>query len=83
MWQLTVDLGACRTVASLAEDGAPAQLVQIDGASAVPSAVYLERDGRLLVGLEAQRRAEHDPARCEPSPTMRIPETNLLLPSPG
>jgi len=57
--------------------------VQIGGASAVPSAVYLEQDGRLLVGLEAQRRAEHDPARCEPSPTMRIPETNLLLPSPG
>ncbi len=63
MWQLTVDLGASRTVASLAQDGAPAQLVQIDGASAVPSAVYLEQDGRLLVGLEAQRRAEHDPAR--------------------
>ncbi len=79
MWQLTVDLGASRTVASLAQDGAPAQLVQIDGASAVPSAVYLEQDGRLLVGLEAQRRAEHDPARYEPSPTLRIPETNLLL----
>jgi len=57
--------------------------VQIGGASAVPSAVYLEQDGRLLVGLEVQRREEHDPARCEPSPTMRIPETNLLLPSPG
>jgi len=79
MWQLTVDLGASRTVASLAQDGAPAQLVQIDGASAVPSAVYLEQDGRLLVGLEAQRRAEHDPARYEPSPTLRIPETNLWL----
>jgi len=79
VWQLTVDLGASRTVASLAQDGAPAQIVQIDGASAVPSAVYLQQDGRLLVGLEAQRRAEHDPARYEPSPTLRIPETNLLL----
>ena len=79
MWQLTVDLGASRTVASLAQDGAPAQIVQIDGASAVPSAAYLEQDGRLLVGLEAQRRAEHDPARYDPSPTLCIPETNLLL----
>ena len=79
MWQLAVDLGAAETVATLARDGAPAQIMDIEGTPAMPSGVYAEPDGRLLVGLDAQRRAEHDPSRYERYPVLRIPETNLLL----
>ncbi len=79
MWQLAVDLGTAGTVATLARDGAPAQVMEIEGTPAMPSGVYAEPDGRLLVGLDAQRRAEHDPSRYERYPVLRVPETNLLL----
>jgi len=79
MWQLAVDLGTSRTVAVLSENGSPPQVVEIDGGVTMPSGVYAEPDGRLLAGREAQRRAEHDPVRYEPHPTLRIRETDLQL----
>jgi molecular chaperone DnaK len=77
--QLAVDLGTSRTVAVLVQDGSAPRILEIDGGSAMPTGVYAEEDGRLLVGREAQRRAHHDPGRYEPHPTLRIRETNLLL----
>ena len=77
---LSVDLGTANTVAVLRIDGQPPQLIEFDGAPALPSAVFAdEANGRLLVGREAQERARTDPSRFEPQPKRRIDEGTVLL----
>ena len=75
---LSVDLGTSNTVAVLAAHGRPPRVVDIDGASMMPSAVFAG-DGELVVGREAERRARLDPARFEPNPKRRIDDGSLLL----
>jgi molecular chaperone DnaK (HSP70) len=43
-----------------------------DGSPLLPSAVYAQPDGSLLVGRDAVHAARLDPARFEPSPKRRI-----------
>ncbi|HZE40680.1 MAG TPA: Hsp70 family protein [Stackebrandtia sp.] len=76
---LAIDFGTSNTVAVLARgDGAPEPLL-VDGFPVLPSTVFNTRDGRLLVGRDAQRASASDPARCEPNPKRRIDDTSVLL----
>ncbi|HEU5473849.1 MAG TPA: Hsp70 family protein [Actinophytocola sp.] len=76
---LSVDLGTSNTVAVLSAHGRPPRVVDVDGASMMPSAVFAAEDGSLMVGREAERRARLDPSRFEPNPKRRIDEGTLLL----
>jgi hypothetical protein len=76
---LSVDLGTSNTVAVLAAHGRPPRVVDVDGASMMPSAVFAAEDGQLVVGRDAERRARLDPARFEPNPKRRVDEGTLLL----
>ncbi|HEY7593193.1 MAG TPA: Hsp70 family protein [Actinophytocola sp.] len=76
---LSVDLGTSNTVAVLAAHGRPPRVVDVDGASMMPSAVFAAEDGNLVVGRDAERRARLDPARFEPNPKRRVDEGTLLL----
>ena len=72
---LSVDLGTANTVAVLSGHG----VVDVDGGPAMPSSVYLEEDGTLLVGREADRRSRQDPSRYEPNPKRHIDKATLKL----
>ncbi|MDQ3404110.1 MAG: Hsp70 family protein [Actinomycetota bacterium] len=76
---LSVDLGTSNTVAVLSAHGRPPRVVDVDGSSMMPSAVFAAEDGTLVVGRDAERRARLDPARFEPNPKRRIDEGTLLL----
>lgn len=77
---LSVDLGTANTVAVLSDHG----VVDVDGGPTMPSSVYLDEDGTLHVGREAERRSRQDPSRYEANPkrhidkrTIKLGETNL------
>jgi hypothetical protein len=76
---LSVDLGTSNTVAVLSAHGRPPRVVDVDGSSMMPSAVFASEDGNLVVGRDAERRARLDPARFEPNPKRRVDEGTLLL----
>ncbi|WP_158840350.1 Hsp70 family protein [Saccharothrix deserti] len=76
---LSVDLGTSNTVAVLSAHGRPPRVVEVDGSATMPSAVYCEEDGTLVVGRDAERRARLDPARFEPNPKRRVDDGVLLL----
>lgn len=76
---LGLDFGTSNTVAVLASDGRPPRVVAIDGIGWLPSGVFVENDGALTVGREAERRARSAPERYEPHPKRRIDEGELLL----
>ena len=61
---LSVDLGTANTVAVLSGHG----VVDVDGGPTMPSSVYLDEDGTLRVGREADRRSRRDPSRYEANP---------------
>lgn len=77
--RVAVDFGTSNTCAVMSCGPAPPQVVLVDGAPVVPSAVYAAADGGLFVGQEAQRQAAIDPSRYEPHPKRRIDEGELLL----
>ncbi|GAB3438909.1 hypothetical protein GCM10027436_20420 [Actinophytocola sediminis] len=76
---LSIDLGTSNTVAVLAANGWPPRVVDVDGASTMPSAVFAAEDGRLVVGREALRLARTAPARLAPNPRRRVDEGTLSL----
>lgn len=76
---LSVDLGTSNTVAVLSAHGRPPRVVEVDGSATMPSAVFADEDGTLMVGRDAERRARLDPTRFEPNPKRRVDEQTLLL----
>ncbi|MFC4853298.1 Hsp70 family protein [Actinophytocola glycyrrhizae] len=76
---LSVDLGTSNTVAVLSALDRPPRVVEVEGASTMPSAVFAAEDGTLVVGREADRRARLTPARYEPNPKRRVDDGSLLL----
>ncbi|TDV40366.1 Hsp70 family protein [Actinophytocola oryzae] len=76
---LSVDLGTSNTVAVLSAHGRPPRVVEVDGSATMPSALFADDDGNLVVGRDAERRARLDPARFEPNPKRRVDEGTLLL----
>ncbi|HEY2672634.1 MAG TPA: Hsp70 family protein [Rugosimonospora sp.] len=79
MRALGIDFGTSNTVAMLAGPDAQRRPLLLDGASAMPSAVYLDPRVGLLVGRDAQRQARTDPSRFEPSPKRRVDDGTVLL----
>ncbi|MFI7674448.1 Hsp70 family protein [Actinophytocola sp. NPDC049390] len=76
---LSVDLGTSNTVAVLSAHGRPPRVIEVDGSATMPSALFADDDGNLVVGRDAERRARLDPARFEPNPKRRVDEGMLLL----
>jgi len=77
--RVAVDFGTSSTCVAMSVDGREPQVVAVDGAPLVPSAVFAAVDGTLFVGQEAERQAAIDPSRYEPNPKRRVDEGELLL----
>ncbi|WP_308195570.1 Hsp70 family protein [Dactylosporangium sp. AC04546] len=77
--QLGVDLGTTHTVAALTAADGRSQPLLFDASFLLPSSVYAEVDGHLLVGKDAERSARLDPSRYEPNPKRRIDDGTVLL----
>ncbi|MEV0135638.1 Hsp70 family protein [Dactylosporangium sp. NPDC050688] len=77
--ELGVDLGTSSTVAFLRRGGGPPEPVLFDGAPLLPSAVYADEGGALLVGRDAVYAARARPERFEGNPKRRIDDGTVLL----
>lgn len=76
---LAVDLGTTHTVAVVGREGTEPRSLLFDGSPLLPSGVYLDTEGELHTGRDAQRLAAADPARFEPHPKRRIDDGAVLL----
>src|SRR5690349_22018311 len=76
---LGVDFGTSNTVAVARWPDGRARPILIDGSPLLPSAVYAEPDGGLVVGRDAVHSARLDPARFEPNPKRHIDDGLVLL----
>jgi actin-like ATPase involved in cell morphogenesis len=54
-------------------------VLSIDGSAWVPSAIYVDDDGTLSVGRDAERKARLAPERFEPNPKRRVDDGEILL----
>nr|MDT0659912.1 Hsp70 family protein [Micromonospora sp. DSM 115978] len=78
-FRLGIDFGTSNTVAVLAWPDGRTKPLLFDGSPLLPSAVFLDDAGRLLVGRDAQHRARVDPSRFEPNPKRSIDNGTVLL----
>ena len=76
---LGIDFGTSNTVAVLVSPGRPPRVLAIDGTGWLPSSVYVDDDGSLSVGRDAERKARLAPERFEPNPKRRIDDGEILL----
>jgi molecular chaperone DnaK len=76
---LGVDFGTSNTVAVARWPDGRARPILVDGSPLLPSAVYAEPGGTLVVGRDAVHSARLDPARFEPNPKRRIDDGLVLL----
>src|SRR5262245_32217627 len=76
---LGVDFGTSNTVAVARWPDGRARPLLVDGSPLLPSAVYAEPDGALVVGQDAVHSSRLDPARFEPNPKRRIDDGLVLL----
>ncbi|MDQ7808082.1 Hsp70 family protein [Amycolatopsis sp. A133] len=76
---LSIDFGTSSTVGVLSAFGRGPRAIEVDGSVTMSSAVYVNDDGLLVVGQDAERRARLDPSRFEPNPKRRIDEGRLQL----
>src|SRR3954452_24418443 len=76
---LGVDFGTSNTVAVARWPDGRARPILVDGSPLLPSAVYAEPGGQLIVGRDAVHSARLDPARFEPNPKRRIDDQLVLL----
>lgn len=74
-----VDLGTSNTVAVMRWPDGRTRPLLFDGAPVMPSGVFANEMGYLIVGQDAQRLARQDPACFEPNPKRRIDEPTVLL----
>ena len=78
-FRLGIDFGTSHTTAILRWPDGHARPMLFDGSPLLPSAVYAETDGTLLVGRDAVHAARLDPARFEPNPKRRIDRDTVTL----
>ncbi len=79
-WYLAVDFGTTNTCAAIvSEHGSVAVGFGPEHATRMPSGVFAEDDGSLLVGLEAQRQAAVRPDRYDPAPKRSVGQATMLL----
>ncbi len=80
--ELGIDLGTSNTVAFMRRDpasGLQPEPVLFEGAPLLPSAVFCNSDGTLLVGRDALHSARARPERFEGNPKRRIDDGTVLL----
>ncbi|WP_238008189.1 Hsp70 family protein [Dactylosporangium sp. AC04546] len=77
--RLGVDFGTSNTVAVVRWPDGRSRPLLFDGSPLLPSAVYAEPDGSIIVGRDAVHSARREPARFEPNPKRRIDEGTVLL----
>ena len=78
-FRLGIDFGTSHTTAIVRWPDGHARPLLFDGSPLLPSAVYAQPDGSLLVGRDAVHAARLDPARFEPSPKRRIDRDTVRL----
>jgi len=76
---LAIDFGTSNTVGMIRTADGRMRPLLFDGSPLLPSAVYLNTDGRTLVGRDAERHARLDPSRFEPNPKRRIDDGQIFL----
>jgi actin-like ATPase involved in cell morphogenesis len=77
--ELGVDLGTSNTVAVVRLPDGRSRTLLFDGSPLLPSAVYAEPSGAIVVGRDAVHSARLEPARFEPNPKRRIDDLVVLL----
>ncbi len=78
-YALGVDFGTSNTVAVARWPDGRARPILVDGSPLLPSAVYADAEGNLLVGRDAVHSARLEPARFEPNPKRRVDDGLVLL----
>ena len=78
-YALGVDFGTSNTVAVARWPDGRARPILVDGSPLLPSAVFADSDGNLLVARDAVHSARLDPARFEPNPKRRVDDGLVLL----
>ncbi|MDP9794533.1 molecular chaperone DnaK (HSP70) [Catenuloplanes nepalensis] len=76
---LAIDFGTSNTVAVVRSNNGPARALVFDSSPLLPSCVYLDSNGQIRTGRDAERSALHDPSRFEPNPKRRIDDGAVLL----
>lgn len=76
---LGIDFGTSNTTAVIRRSDDRVETVVFDGSPLLPSAVFIEADGTILVGRDAVDSARLDPARFEPHPKRRVDDGAVLL----
>jgi molecular chaperone DnaK len=76
---LGIDFGTSNTVAMVRTADARMRPLLFDGSPLLPSALYFNTDGKVLVGRDAERNARLDPARFEPNPKRRIDDGEVFI----
>ncbi|HEY3504962.1 MAG TPA: Hsp70 family protein, partial [Actinocatenispora sp.] len=76
---LAIDFGTSNTVAAVRRPDGRTGQVLFDGSPVLPSAVYAESDGTLLVGRDALHAARLAPERFEPNPKQHVDDGTVLL----
>lgn len=78
-YALGIDFGTSNTVAVARWPDGRARPILVDGSPLLPSAVYADAEGNLLVGRDAVHSARLEPARFEPNPKRRVDDGLVLL----
>ncbi|MEV4514801.1 Hsp70 family protein [Dactylosporangium sp. NPDC049525] len=76
---LGIDFGTSNTVAMIRTPDSRMRPLLFDGSPLLPSALYFNTDGKVLVGRDAERNARLDPARFEPNPKRRIDDGEVFI----
>lgn len=74
-----IDFGTSNTAAVLQRGDGPVRPVLFDGAPLLPSAVFADESGILVVGRDALHAGGWQPHRLEPYPKQRIDDGTVLL----
>ncbi|GIG91384.1 Hsp70 family protein [Plantactinospora endophytica] len=77
--RLAIDFGTSHTVAVCQWHPGEGRPLLFDASPLLPSAVFVDSEGRLLVGRDALRAGRSSPAGLEPYPKRRIDEGTILL----
>ncbi|MGX7672664.1 Hsp70 family protein [Plantactinospora sp. DSM 117369] len=77
--RLAIDFGTSHTVAVCQWQGGEGRPLLFDASPLLPSAVFVDSDGRLRVGRDALRAGRTEPGSLEPHPKRRIDEGVILL----
>ncbi len=74
-----IDYGTSNTVAMLRWLDGRVQPLLFEGSPLLPSAVYVDGDGRRIVGRDALHHGRFEPARLEPNPKRLVDDESALL----